>query len=428
MTMLRGVILLHLEEVAVIDHAVDDVLDVVGHVRLGGHQRVERFVGAVDGIGAGFARRVLEIVRGHEAEQLAHHAETLGVVVREEVRYAGLLVVRHRSAELVLGDLFVGDRLDDFGAGDEHVGGLVDHEDEVGHGGGVDRSTGAGAHDGGDLRHHAGRQDVAQEDVGVAGERLHAFLNTRAAGVVEADDGSADAHGHVHHLDDLGGVGFGERAAEDGEVLGEDEDQAAFDASVAGEEAVADKPLLFHAEVGAAVRDQFVGLFECAFVEQELDALAGGHLALLVFAGAALFSASGFGECVATLQFGQLLLKVHARDYKQQGEEWDVTGEHGSSCQWPVVSCQEKQKQPRMNTDDTDNEEQRANCGFARHAHKTRKITQVYELPGREDCRDLRRGEPVGAGCGVLCVACGSAATADSRPRVRNGSAVLRAG
>ena len=37
----------------------------------------------------------------------------------------------------------------------------------------------------------------------------------------------------------LRGVGFGERAAEDGEVLGEDEDQAAFDAAVAGDEAVA---------------------------------------------------------------------------------------------------------------------------------------------------------------------------------------------
>ena len=59
--------------------------------------------------------------------------------------------------------------------------------------------------------------------------------------------------------------------------------------------------LLVHAEVGAAVRDQLVGLFEGAFVEQELDALAGRHLALLVFAGAALFSASGFGEGVAAL-------------------------------------------------------------------------------------------------------------------------------
>ena len=108
----------------------------------------------------------------------------------------------------------------------------------------------------------------------------------------------------VHDFDDLGGVGLRERAAEDGEVLGKDEDQAAFDAAVAGDEAVAENDLLVHAEVGAAVGDELVGLLEGAFVEEELDALAGGHLALFVFAGAALFSASGFGEGVATLQFG----------------------------------------------------------------------------------------------------------------------------
>ncbi len=116
---------------------------------------------------------------------------------------------------------------------------LLDHEDEVGDGGRVHGSAGAGAHDGGDLRDDARGERVAQEDVGVAGERLHAFLDAGAAGIVEADDGSADAHGGVHDLDDLGGVGFRERAAEDGEVLGEDEDQAAFDAAVAGDEAVA---------------------------------------------------------------------------------------------------------------------------------------------------------------------------------------------
>jgi hypothetical protein len=52
------------------------------------------------------------------------------------------------------------------------------------------------------------------------------------------------------------------------------------------------------------VSDQFVGLFEGALVEQELDAFAGRHLALFVLAGAALFAASGFGQGVTALQFG----------------------------------------------------------------------------------------------------------------------------
>ena len=69
-----GEVLVHLEEVAVVDDGVDDVLDVVGLVGLGGDEGVERCVGAVDGIGAGLARRVLEVVRRQEAEQLADHA------------------------------------------------------------------------------------------------------------------------------------------------------------------------------------------------------------------------------------------------------------------------------------------------------------------------------------------------------------------
>ncbi len=219
----------------------------------------------------------------------------------EEVGDAGLGVVGHGSAELVFGDLFVGDGLDDVGAGDEHVGRVLDHEDEVGDGGGVDGSSGAGAHDGGDLRDDAAGERVAEEDVGVSGEGHDAFLDAGTAGVVEADDGSADAHGGVHELDDFGGVGFGERAAEDGEVLREDEDETAFDASVAGDEAVAEELLLLHAEVGAAVRDHLVGLFEGAFVEKELDALTGRHLALLTLRCYAGFASAGLGEGVAAL-------------------------------------------------------------------------------------------------------------------------------
>ena len=191
--------------------------------------------GSVHGLRGGSSR----LLEGTKLSSSRIMRQALGVVVRQEVRHAGLLVVRHGAAELFLGDLFVRDGLDDVGAGDEHVRGLVDHQDEVGDGRRVDRAAGARSHDGGDLRDHARGQRVAQEDVGVAGERHHAFLDARAAGVVQADDGRADLHGHVHDLDDLGGVGLGERSAEDGEVLREDEDQPAVDAAVAGDEAVA---------------------------------------------------------------------------------------------------------------------------------------------------------------------------------------------
>ena len=59
------------------------------------------------------------------------------------------------------------------------------------------------------------------------------------------------------------------------------------------------------------MRDQFVGFFECGFVEQELDALAGRHFAFFVLLFAALLATAVFGEVVALLQFSQFLFEVH---------------------------------------------------------------------------------------------------------------------
>src|SRR5215213_4084609 len=70
-----------------------------------------------------------------------------------------------------------------------------------------------------------------------------------------------------------------QRAAEDGEVLREDEDQPAVDGPVPCHHAVTRDPLLSHAEVGAAMLDEHVGLFERAWIEQQFQPLAGAELA-----------------------------------------------------------------------------------------------------------------------------------------------------
>ena len=96
----------------------------------------------------------------------------------------------------------------------------------------------------------------------------------------------------------------------------ENVDQSAFDAAVAGNESVTVKLLLGHAEIVAAVRDQLVGLFEGAVIEQELDALPRRHFAFLVLAFAALFASALVGEPVTFLQFCKLFFEIHVRkDY-----------------------------------------------------------------------------------------------------------------
>lgn len=186
------------------------------------------------------------------------------------------------AAEFLHADVFAGDGLDDVGSGDEHVGGLVDHDHEVGDRGGVDGAAGAGAHDEADLRDDAGGVGVAAEDLAVHAERGDAFLDARAAGVVDADDGAAGFQGEVHHLDDLLAVDLAERAAEDGEVLGEDRDGAAFDGAVTGDDTVAVGAVGGQAEVGRAVPGELVQFGERSFVQEEFDPLTGGQLALFM--------------------------------------------------------------------------------------------------------------------------------------------------
>ena len=306
-----GEVLVHLEELAIVHHAMNHILDVVGQIGFGGNDGVEGGVHAVGRVCGGAARRIFAIVLRQVADQLANHAQAFGIVGRDEVAYAAHRIVGHGAAEFFLGDVFVGDGADHVGAGDEHVAGMFHHEDEIGDGGGIDGATGAGAHDGGDLRHDAACQGVAQEDIGVPGERDDAFLDAGAAGIVEADDGGSRFQGEVHDLADLERVSFRERAAEHGEVLREDIDEAAVDAAVAGDETVAGDDLVVHAEVAAAVLHQLVQFFEGALVEQQFDALARAELSFFMLARAAFRPAAVFRGGATAAQFFH---SIH-RDY-----------------------------------------------------------------------------------------------------------------
>ena len=80
---------------------------------------------------------------------------------------------------------------------------------------------------------------IAQEDVGVGGQRHDTFLDPGAARVVEPDDGHPGLHRQIHDLANLARIGLRERPAEHREVLCEDEDRTTVDASGAGDHAVA---------------------------------------------------------------------------------------------------------------------------------------------------------------------------------------------
>src|SRR5262249_6870054 len=77
---------------------------------------------------------------------------------------------------------------------------------------------------------------------------------------------------------------FGQRAAEDREVLREDEDPATEDRPVARHDGVAPRALVAHPELDLAVPDEAVELHERARVEELLEPLASEQLAALALA------------------------------------------------------------------------------------------------------------------------------------------------
>ena len=299
---------MHLEEVPVVHDQAHRVAHVVRFVRVVRHDLVELPVHALGIIRRRHARGRLQVVLGKEADQVAAVLEAFVLVLGGEMGHAGLGVVRHGAPELLETHLLAGHRLDHVGPRDEHVRGLLDHEDEVGHGRGVDRAARARAHDQADLGDHARALDVADEDVAIGPERHHALLDPRAAGVVDPDHGAADPGRQVHDLAHLLGHHLAERAAEDREVLGEDRDRAPFDQPVAGDDRVAPGPVLLHVELVRPVAHEGVYLLERARVEQLLDPLPGGELPLRVLLLDRLLRGRVDGGLAQLLELGELLL------------------------------------------------------------------------------------------------------------------------
>src|ERR1700735_2789978 len=215
---------------------------------------------------------------------------------------AARFVMRHRAAELLLGNFLVRDGFDDVRTGDEHVRSIARHENKIGDSRRINRAARAWAHDRADLRYHAAGQRISEKNLGVARKRHHALLNSRAPEIVQANYGRAGAHRQIHNFRDFRRVCFGKRTAENGEVLGEDIDEAAFDAAVTGDEAIAWRALHFPAEIGGMVADKLVELFEGAFVEQQVNAFARAEFSLLVLAFATLGSAARFSFSVELAQ------------------------------------------------------------------------------------------------------------------------------
>ena len=194
------------------------------------------------------------------------------------MRDARLSRVRHRAAELLKRRLLAGHRLDHVRTGDEHVRGLLDHENEIGHRRRVHRTPRARPHDQADLRNHARAHHVTHEHVAVGAERHDPLLDPRATRIVDPDHRTTDLGRQVHHLAHLLGHHLAQRAAEDREVLAEHAHPTPVDRPVPRHDRVPPRPIALHLEVRRAMTHKRVQLLKRPRVEQLLDPLASREL------------------------------------------------------------------------------------------------------------------------------------------------------
>ena len=195
--------------------------------------------------------------------------------------HAGLGGVHAGTTETFGGDGFGRHGLHDARARDEHLARLFRHEDEVGNGGGVAGTAGAGSEDHGNLRDDARGERIAGKDAAIAVEGVHAFFDTGATAVVDADERGHGFEGEVHRLANFLGVGGTEGTAAHGEVLGGDIDGLSVDLAVTGDDAVTENSLGF-GQIEASRDAEGADFAEGALVKKNFEAFAGGELALRV--------------------------------------------------------------------------------------------------------------------------------------------------
>mmetsp|Transcript_31400 Transcript_31400/g.100205 ORF Transcript_31400/g.100205 Transcript_31400/m.100205 type:complete len:376 (-) Transcript_31400:367-1494(-) len=272
-----------LEHLPAVHDLLQHAVHVVGRVGVRRDEGVQRGGGARGGVRARPPRRLCLAVGEREVpEELPHHRERVHLVGKGAVSHPALCRVRCRPPQLLHRHLLHGHGLDDFRACQEHMGGMFDHEGEVGEGGRVHRAPRAGPQHEGELGDDPAGLHVAVENLCVACQRAHPLLNPCASRVIEADNGRTRSERLVHNLTDLLGVGLGKAAPQNREVLRKHKDRAPPDGPAARHHPVPRHPVVLHPEVCTAVLDELAALAERPRVEEGGDPLSRRELPLAV--------------------------------------------------------------------------------------------------------------------------------------------------
>ena len=117
------------------------------------------------------------------------------------------------------------------------------------------------------------------EDIGVSAQRRHAFLDARAAAVVNDDERAFHFNRHIHDMAYFFRVVLAQRAADDSKILGRRAGGHAADLTKSSHNAVARHAPRVHAEIVDSGLDQLADLHERPRIEQQFQPLPCAELA-----------------------------------------------------------------------------------------------------------------------------------------------------
>ncbi len=178
------------KETPFVGHLMDKRIHIVGNAELCIRKEVVQFGNASLRIVIAFdSRRLLPIVGGEVRKQPLTEFDTLFIIFSNDVGASGLHRMSLPACEVFEGNLFARLRLHEGGTSDSHEAGRFTLDKEIVHDGMVSLSTETGAEKQGNLGHDSRCENLGTECPSIGLKRVKPFLQTRSAGIVDANKG-----------------------------------------------------------------------------------------------------------------------------------------------------------------------------------------------------------------------------------------------
>jgi len=220
----------------------------------------------------------LGVAAGDKTEQLLDLLKTFSFTASKEMSVTSDLTVYPGTTQILHGDFFTNNRLDDLGTCDEHLGDLIHHENKVGQCGRINGTSRTGAQNHRDLGDDSGADGVSEEDFTITGKRVDSFLNAGTPGVIDANEGHLHLQGMVHDFGDFPGMHQAQRPTGNRKVLSKNTYMSSVNSSGTGDNTVTVELNFIHVKIPCIVLHKHIILRKGPFIQNGCNPVACGQL------------------------------------------------------------------------------------------------------------------------------------------------------